>query len=187
MVPANQDQLKRQVESAREQLASALKSLGEKNVNLMKLRRQLDAVPGNAELNQYQRRFTELCTQGYYYFFVTFLIQRWLFSISKKFQIDIVIEDFNYRFYILVNEKQTELNGYYLLYNTLEDTKVYLNKELSLLTSIHDKFSQSMTNSVGKGEFLQQMEKIVAAVRQNKNKVPEHLCSNPIALNSFYL
>jgi hypothetical protein len=52
------------VDSAREQLASALKILGEKNVNLMKLRRQLDAIPGNSELNQYQRRFTELCTQG---------------------------------------------------------------------------------------------------------------------------
>ncbi len=76
-----------------------------------------------------------------------------------------------------VNEKQTELNGYYLLYNTLEDTKVYLNKELSLLTSIHDKFSQSMTSSVGKGEFLQQMEKIVSAVRQNKNKV-KHISAN---------
>ncbi|XP_057377894.1 coiled-coil domain-containing protein 93-like [Daphnia carinata] len=135
--PANQDQLKRQVDSAREQLAGALKTLGEKNVNLLKLRRQLDAVPGNAELNQYQRRFTELCTQ--------------------------------------VNEKQTELNGYYLLYNTLEDTKVYLNKELSLLTSIHDKFSQSMTSSVGKGEFLQQMEKIVSAVRQNKNKIEKQI------------
>ena len=52
------------MDSAREQLAGALKILGEKNVNLMKLRRQLDAIPGNSELNQYQRRFTELCTQG---------------------------------------------------------------------------------------------------------------------------
>lgn len=63
--PANQDQLKRQVESAREQLAGAQKILGEKNMIVLKLRRQLDAVPGNAELNQYQRRFTELCSQGY--------------------------------------------------------------------------------------------------------------------------
>lgn len=62
--PSNHDQLKRQVESAREQLAGALKTLGEKNMSLMRLRRQLDAVPGNAELNQYQRRFTELCAQG---------------------------------------------------------------------------------------------------------------------------
>jgi hypothetical protein len=77
-------------------------------------------------------------------------------------------------FIFTVNEKQTELNGYYLLYNTLEDTKVYLNKELSLLTSIHDSFSQSMTSLAGKGEFLQQMEKIVTAVRQNKNKVYRH-------------
>lgn len=167
VAPANQDQLKRQVESAREQLAGALKTLGEKNVHLMKLRRQLDAIPGNAELNQYQRRFTELCTQGCI-FVLTHYRLFWLLSISMN-------RNWNRDtgFYILsaVNEKQTELNGYYLLYNTLEDTKVYLNKELSLLTSIHDKFSQSMTNSVGKGEFLQQMEKIVAAVRQNKNKV----------------
>lgn len=62
--PSNHDQLKRQVESAREQLGGALKTLGEKNMSLMRLRRQLDAVPGNAELNQYQRRFTELCAQG---------------------------------------------------------------------------------------------------------------------------
>jgi hypothetical protein len=60
------------VDSAREQLAGALKILGEKNVNLMKLRRQLDAVPGNSELNQYQRRFTELCTQGFFFFFFFF-------------------------------------------------------------------------------------------------------------------
>ena len=86
-----------------------------------------------------------------------------------------------------VNEKQTELNGYYLLYNTLEDTKVYLNKELSLLTSIHDKFSQSMSSSAGKGEFLQQMDKIVSAVRQNKNKVRivYRIAASTRALNFF--
>jgi hypothetical protein len=81
--PANQDHLKRQVDSAREQLAGALKILGEKNVNLMKLRRQLDAVPGNSELNQYQRRFTELCTQG---FFFLLLLFRPSLSFSKKKQ-----------------------------------------------------------------------------------------------------
>lgn len=128
----------------------------------MKLRRQLDAVPGNSELNQYQRRFTELCTQGFF-FSSSFFGRRFLF-LRKTKQKQILL-------LLTVNEKQTELNGYYLLYNTLEDTKVYLNKELSLLTSIHDSFSQSMTSSAGKGEFLQQMEKIVTAVRQNKNKV----------------
>lgn len=74
-------------------------------------------------------------------------------------------------FSLSVNEKQTELNGYYLLYNTLEDTKVFLNKQLSLLTSIHDNFANSLSASSSKAEFLQQMESIVAAIRQNKSKV----------------
>ena len=64
VAPVNEEQLKRQVEGVRQQLAGAQKTLGEKNVTLMRLRRQLDAVPSSAELNQYQRRFTELCAQG---------------------------------------------------------------------------------------------------------------------------
>ena len=62
--PQNQEKARQQFNSAQEQLASVLKVLGEKNVTLSKLRRQLDAVPGNSELNQYHRRFTELCSQG---------------------------------------------------------------------------------------------------------------------------
>lgn len=115
----DEERLLMQLESVREQLLGAKKSLGEKNISVMRLRRQLDSIPGNAELNQYQRRFTELCLQ--------------------------------------VSEKQTELNGYYLLFNSLEDTKVYLDKEHSLLSSIHDKFSQSMQTNAGRTEFLQQV------------------------------
>ena len=115
--------------TAHEQLASVLKVLGERNILLAKLRRQLDAVPGRSELSQYSRRFTELCAQG----------KNWRNETAafhgKMFE----------RFFLLlfsVNDKQIELNGYYLLYNTLGDTKVYLNKELSLLTSIHETFPQ---------------------------------------------
>ncbi len=59
----NKIQLK--LDHVREQLNGAQKTLGEKNVAVSRLKRQLDSVPGNAELNQYQRRFTELCTQGF--------------------------------------------------------------------------------------------------------------------------
>lgn len=79
------------MDSAREQLAGALKILGEKNVNLMKLRRQLDAVPGNSELNQYQRRFTELCTQGFFFFF--FFGCRFLFLRKNKTKTDFIVID----------------------------------------------------------------------------------------------
>jgi len=138
--PEKEELLNQQLDGARQQLSSTLKILGEKNVTLSKLRRQLDAVPGSSELNQYHRRFTELCTQ--------------------------------------VNDKQTELNSYYLLHNSLEDSKVYLNKELSLLTSIHETFSQSIQNSSNKIEFIEQMEKILGAVRQNKVKVKRNWSSN---------
>lgn len=80
------------MDSAREQLAGALKILGEKNVNLMKLRRQLDAVPGNSELNQYQRRFTELCTQGFFFFFF-FFGRRFLFLRKNKTKTDLIVID----------------------------------------------------------------------------------------------
>lgn len=70
MTDQDHDKIQRRLDGVREQLAVAQKGLGEKNVALSKLRRQLDSVPGNAELNQYQRRFTELCTQGASYFFL---------------------------------------------------------------------------------------------------------------------
>jgi len=137
MADKDLEEMQHKSNAMKEQLSNGQKMLSERNMACMKLLRQLDAVPGNSELNQYQRRFTELCFQ--------------------------------------VNEKQTELNGYYLLYNTLEDSKVYLNKELSLLTSIHDKFGESMIDSFSKTEFLHQMENIVSAVRQNRNKLAKQI------------
>jgi len=58
------DVIQKKLDAVKEQLKNARKLLGERNVICMKLLRQLDAIPGNSELNQYQRRFTELCTQG---------------------------------------------------------------------------------------------------------------------------
>ena len=42
----------------------------------------------------------------------------------------------------LVSAKHKETKQFYTLYNTLDDTKVYLNKEVNLLNSIHDTFEQ---------------------------------------------
>ena len=60
----NEDELVYKLNGVREQLASAQKMLGERNIKAMQLLRLLDAIPGDSELNQYQRRFTELCAQG---------------------------------------------------------------------------------------------------------------------------
>ena len=67
-MPAEEkDKIQKKLDAVSEQLKNAKRLLGERNVTYMKLLRQLDAIPGNSELNQYQRRFTELCTQGLCY------------------------------------------------------------------------------------------------------------------------
>lgn len=38
--------------------------------------------------------------------------------------------------------KHKETKQYYTLYNTLDDTKLYLSKELSLLNSIQDNYKE---------------------------------------------
>ena len=41
---------------------------------------------------------------------------------------------------VAATHKQTK--QFYTLYNTLDDTKLYLSKEVSILNSIHDNFTQ---------------------------------------------
>lgn len=47
-----------------------------------------------------------------------------------------------YDFMILVSAKHRETKQYFTLYNTLNDTKQYLTKELSLLSSIYESYSE---------------------------------------------
>ncbi|XP_053987430.1 coiled-coil domain-containing protein 93 [Hylaeus volcanicus] len=73
--------------------------------------------------------------------------------------------------YNQVSAKHKETKQYYTLYNTLDDTKLYLSKELSLLNSIQDNYNEAMASTSGKEQFLKQFEAIVAGVKRNKEKV----------------
>ncbi|RDD45817.1 Coiled-coil domain-containing protein 93 [Trichoplax sp. H2] len=64
----------------------------------------------------------------------------------------------------------TETKQYFTLYNTLDDTKLYLSKEVSLLNSIHDNFQQAMASAANKEQFLKQLEQIVSGITQNRTK-----------------
>lgn len=44
--------------------------------------------------------------------------------------------------YVQVSAKHRETKQYYTLYNTLDDTKQYLMKELSLLNSIYENYAE---------------------------------------------
>ncbi|XP_068988881.1 coiled-coil domain-containing protein 93 isoform X1 [Bombus flavifrons] len=79
--------------------------------------------------------------------------------------------------YNQVSAKHKETKQYYTLYNTLDDTKVYLSKELSLLNSIQDNYNEAMASTSGKEQFLKQFDEIVAGVKRNKAKV-EKRCAD---------
>ncbi|XP_032664099.1 coiled-coil domain-containing protein 93 isoform X2 [Odontomachus brunneus] len=79
--------------------------------------------------------------------------------------------------YNQVSAKHKETKQYYTLYNTLDDTKLYLSKELSLLNSIQDNYNEAMASASGKEQFLKQFETIVAGVKRNKTMV-EKRCAD---------
>jgi hypothetical protein len=77
--------------------------------------------------------------------------------------------------YSQVTAKHRETKQYYTLYNTMEDTKVYMKKELSLLNSISDSYPEAIISSYGKEEFLKQFQNIIEGVTQSKEKVQKQL------------
>ncbi|KAK3913897.1 Selenocysteine-specific elongation factor [Frankliniella fusca] len=99
------------------------------------LQRQLDDVPGRAELAQYQRRFLELYSQ--------------------------------------VAAKHKETKQFYTLYNTLSDTKLYMEKELTLLDSILENYHEALSSPSMREQFIKQFEGIVENVKQNKMKIEQ--------------
>lgn len=83
------------------------------------------------------------------------------------------LSQYQRRFVELYNQvasKHRETKQFFTLYNTLDDTKLYLNKEVQLLNSIHDNFRQAMSSPANKEAFLKQFEQIVEGVKQNKVK-----------------
>ncbi|XP_011312094.1 coiled-coil domain-containing protein 93 isoform X2 [Fopius arisanus] len=73
--------------------------------------------------------------------------------------------------YNQVSTKHKETKQYYTLYNTLDDTKLYLSKELSLLNSIQENYNEAMASVSGKEQFLKQFEAIISGVKRNREKV----------------
>lgn len=77
--------------------------------------------------------------------------------------------------YSIVSAKHKETKQYYTLYNTLEDTRLYMKKELSLLNSISENYPDAMRTSGGKGEFIIQFQNIFDSIHQSKIKVEQKL------------
>ncbi|KAK4877554.1 hypothetical protein RN001_010060 [Aquatica leii] len=102
------------------------------------------------------------------------LIQRKLDEIPSRAE----LAQYQKRFLELYNQvaaKHKETKQYYTLYNTLEDTRTYIKKELSLLNSICDNYPEAISSNSGKDEFLKQLELIVNGVKQSKAKIETKL------------
>ena len=69
------------------------------------------------------------------------------------------------------------------MYNTLEDARLYLEKEVDLLDSIYDNFQVAKSSPSNMLQYLKQFEKIVEGVKANKIKVSnfEEICSSTMA------
>ncbi|XP_072253911.1 coiled-coil domain-containing protein 93 isoform X2 [Leuresthes tenuis] len=92
--------------------------------------------------------------------------------------------------YSQVSATHKETKQFFTLYNTLDDKKVYLEKEVNLLNSIHDNFQQAMSSSAAKEQFLRQMEQIVEGIKQSRIKMERKKQENKMKrdqLNDEYL
>uniref|UniRef100_A0A1A9X4Z1 Coiled-coil domain-containing protein 93 n=1 Tax=Glossina brevipalpis TaxID=37001 RepID=A0A1A9X4Z1_9MUSC len=97
-------------------------------------------------------------------------IQRQLDNIPDRTE----LAQYQRRFHELYNEmsaKHLETKQYYTFYNTLNDKKRYMEKELSLLNSICEAYNEGMMSSHGREEFIKQFETIVNGVKQTESKV----------------
>ncbi|KAH0621344.1 hypothetical protein JD844_022515 [Phrynosoma platyrhinos] len=68
-----------------------------------------------------------------------------------------------------VSATHKETKQFFTLYNTLDDKKVYLEKEHSLLFGVYS--FRAMASSGARDQFLRQMEQIVEGIKQNRMKV----------------
>uniref|UniRef100_A0A182NAN8 Coiled-coil domain-containing protein 93 n=1 Tax=Anopheles dirus TaxID=7168 RepID=A0A182NAN8_9DIPT len=73
--------------------------------------------------------------------------------------------------YNQVSAKHRETKQFYTLYNTLDDTKLYLEKEISLLNSIYENYANAMQTPHSREQFVQQFETIVEGIRATKIKL----------------
>nr|XP_057937566.1 coiled-coil domain-containing protein 93 [Doryrhamphus excisus] len=92
--------------------------------------------------------------------------------------------------YSQVSATHKETKQFFTLYNTLDDKKVYLEKEVNLLNSIHDNFQQAMSSSSDKEQFLRQLEQIVEGLKQSRIKMEKKKQENKMRrdqLNDEYL
>jgi len=86
--------------------------------------------------------------------------------------------------YEQVATKLTETRQYYITYNTLEDTRSFLAKEVSILNSIRDNYPLAMKSKGNKETFLGSLKQIVEGVLANLKQAEEKKAKEKDMLNA---
>lgn len=69
--------------------------------------------------------------------------------------------------------KHIETKKYYILYNQLDDAKIQLERELTILNSIMESFPVASESARGRDEFLMQFNQISENVIRAKDRIEE--------------
>jgi hypothetical protein len=84
----------------------------------------------------------------------------------------------------------TETKQFYTLYNTLEDQKEFMEKEVEILNNIHEKFELGMSTGKNKELFLRQVQEILNGVKQDRERLEKRRGDEKMEkdrLNGIYL
>ena len=71
----------------------------------------------------------------------------------------------------LVSATLTETRQYFTLYNTLNDTQIFLNKELQLLNLLYEKFNTALTSHNNKEIYIKHLFQFLGETQSNLEKL----------------
>ncbi|VVC39651.1 Coiled-coil domain of unkwon function DUF2037 [Cinara cedri] len=156
-----QKECEKQMEEYQQQIKEAKAALEEPVEDDTELKEELDKIKNKVEVAR-----TKLSKKAR----AVGLMKRKLDQIPDRAE----LTQYQRRFVELSNEvsaRHRETKRHYALYNTLSDVQMYLNKELSLLSSILDAFPETSKIPGAKEQFLLQLENIDIGVKQTLDRV----------------
>ena len=77
--------------------------------------------------------------------------------------------------YAQVASRLEETKRYFALFNTLEEKKGYLSKEVSLLNSIHENFAKAAASGASKDKIAESVDNLNKSVQQSLSRVEQRL------------
>lgn len=77
--------------------------------------------------------------------------------------------------YQSIASRNLDIKKFYIFFNSLQDTRLYLKKEINLLDSIFDNLSTAKHSAISKNEFLLQFQQIVDGIIKARINVYDKL------------